>query len=145
MPTEIRPKPGFLWAMFHLRCPRCREGDIFVYANPYGKAGWKHILKIHDRCPICGQPFDLEPGFWFGTSYVSYGVTIVISAITFCIWWLVVGFSLSDNRILWWLFLNALLIIGLQPWLMRLSRWLVLSFFVHYNNNWDTDDVVRLR
>jgi len=98
---------------------------------------------MYNRCPVCHQPFDLEPGFWFGTSYVSYGVTIVISAITFFLWWFVVGISLNDDRIAYWLIFNSVLIIALQPLLMRLSRWIVLGFFVHYDEDWDKNAVVK--
>lgn len=100
---------------------------------------------MHECCPVCGQVFDLEPGFWFSTSYVSYGITILISIITFLIWWLVIGISLYDNRIYYWLIFNSVIIFGLQPFLMRLSRWLVLNFFVPYNENWETIKPVELR
>lgn len=145
MSGDIKPKPDFFWSMIHLKCPRCRRGDMFAYPNPYSKSGIGHILKIYDHCQVCGQPFDLEPGFWFSTSYVSYGITILISAVTFFTWWLTLGFALDDNRIFIWLAANGVLILALQPVLMRLSRWLVLSFFVRYNENWDSDEVVRLR
>lgn len=118
---------------------------MFIFSNPYGTFRISRILRMYNRCPVCHQPFDLEPGFWFGTSYVSYGVTIVISAITFFLWWFVVGISLNDDRIAYWLIFNSVLIIALQPLLMRLSRWIVLGFFVHYDEDWDKNEVVKLR
>lgn len=145
MPAEMKPKPDFLWSMTHLKCPRCRRGNMFVYPRVYSKSGIKNILKIYDHCPVCGQPFDLEPGFWFGTSYVSYAITVLISALTFIFWWLTIGFSLTDDRIAMWLLANSIVILLFQPLLMRLSRWLVLSFFVRYSENWDSEEVTRLR
>ena len=33
---------------------------------------------MHDNCPECGQKFDLEQGFWYGTGYVSYALAVAI-------------------------------------------------------------------
>ncbi len=91
---------------------------------------------MHDKCPVCGQPTDIEVGFYYGTSYVSYALTVAFSVATFIGWWVLIGFSIDDNRIFWWLGLNAFLLIALQPVFMRLSRTLWLSWFVKYDPQW---------
>ena len=85
----------------------------------------------------------METGFWYGTGYVSYALTVLLSAITFVLWWLLVGFSLDDSRLLYWLIFNGVLAIVLQPWLMRFSRVLYLYFFVKYNPHFDTEPPVK--
>ena len=85
------------------------------------------------RCTECGQLFELEVGFWYGTAYVSYALTVLFSGISFVLWLLTIGFSLSDQRFFWWLGINGFLLLVLQPWFMRLSRALYLYFFVYYN------------
>ena len=92
-----------------------------------------------DCCPVCKQKFEMEPGFWYGTGYVSYGLMILLSAITFVAWWILIGISVDDNRIFYWLILNAALIIISQPYMMRLSRVIYLNFFVHYNEKYETE------
>jgi hypothetical protein len=47
----------------------------------------------------------------------------------------IVGLSLHDNRFFWWIGWNAALLLVLQPYLMRLSRTVWLSFFVKYDKN----------
>lgn len=84
----------------------------------------------------------MEPGFWYGTGYVSYGLMVLMSAITFVAWWIIIGISTDDNRILYWLVFNAVLIVISQPWMMRFSRVIYLNFFVHYNKNYDTEEGV---
>jgi hypothetical protein len=79
----------------------------------------------------------MEPGFWYGTGYVSYALTIALSVSTFIAWWVIVGVSFDDNRVFWWLGINAFLLIALQPWLMRLSRTIYLYFFVHYDKHYE--------
>jgi len=85
------------------------------------------------HCPECGQLFELEVGFWYGTAYISYLVTVLFCVFSFIFWFLTIGFSLNDNRFFWWLGTNGVLLIILQPWFMRLSRAMYLYFFVHYN------------
>lgn len=91
---------------------------------------------MHERCPVCGQITDIEVGFYYGTSYVSYAITVVMSVVTFLAWWLILGFSIKDNSIFYWLAFNAVLLIALQPPLMRISRTLWLSWFVKFDPNW---------
>ena len=85
------------------------------------------------RCPVCGQPYELEPGFWYGTGYVSYALSVLYLIITFVMWWIFIGFSVSDNRFFWWMGLNIFLLVVLQPWLMRISRTIWVNFFVKYD------------
>jgi hypothetical protein len=139
---EEEPEPNLWWSIVTLRCPRCRRGHLFKYKNPYKKITVSHMVGMHHRCPVCRQTFNLEPGFWFGTIYVSYGLAVLISTISFFIWWLVVGMSTNDDRILYWLTFNSILIIVLEPWLMRLSRASYLYFFIKYNKNYETEDPV---
>ena len=92
---------------------------------------------MHDHCPECGQKYDLEPGFWYGTGYVSYALAVAISVASFVAWWVLVGISVSDNRVIWWLVANAVLLVVLQPWMMRLSRVIYMRFFVSYDPDYD--------
>jgi hypothetical protein len=99
---------------------------------------------MHDRCPVCNQKFDLEPGFWYGTGYVSYGLLVLFSAVTFIAWWLVIGISINDDRIIYWPIFNTVLIVILQPWIMRLSRVIYLYIFVHYTENYEKEETQTL-
>ncbi len=97
---------------------------------------------MNDKCPVCGQPLDMEPGFYYGTNMVSYTLAVLICFITFFLWWITIGFSLSDKRFFWWIGVNAFLLVLLQPPLMRLSRTVWLSFFVPYSANWEKGDII---
>jgi uncharacterized protein (DUF983 family) len=123
-------KRSYLATIFSNRCPRCREGKLFTTDNIYDL---KNITKMHDRCPVCGQQTEIEAGFYYGTGYVSYALTVAFSVATFVAWWVLIGFSLYDNSIFYWLGVNAVLLIVLQPLFMRWSRTLWLSWFVKYN------------
>ncbi|RYF90848.1 MAG: DUF983 domain-containing protein, partial [Chitinophagaceae bacterium] len=114
-------------------CPRCRKGDMFPTKNPWRL---KTTMKMNDRCSVCRQPFNIEVGFYYGSGYVSYAFSIVLCVISFVAWWLLIGFSLSDNRFFYWIACNAVFLILMQPYLMRVARTGWLAFFVPYDKNW---------
>lgn len=89
-------------------------------------------MKMHEHCPVCGQPMEIEPDFYYGTGYVSYALAVAVSTASFIAWLVIIGMSVNDNRFFWWIGFNAVLLIALQPYLMRLSRTVWLSFFVKY-------------
>jgi len=91
---------------------------------------------MHATCTVCGQPTEIEVGFYYGTGYVSYALTVALTVSTLVAWWVLIGFSTEDNRFFWWLGSNAVLLILLQPWLMRISRSLWISWFVSYDPEW---------
>ena len=115
------------------RCPRCREGKLFSSANPYDL---KTTMRMPAHCPVCGQAFELQTGFYFGTGYVSYFVSVLIFMLTFVAWYFTIGFSLSDNRLYWYLGSVSLLLLLLQPVLQRLCRSIWIACFVRYDRGW---------
>jgi hypothetical protein len=133
MAGKANNKPNYLWSLFSMRCPRCRRGPMFTNNNPWNL---KKVLSMHERCPECGQPFELEVGFWYGTGFVSYGLSIAFTVASFIAWYVLIGMSVKDNRFFWWMGVNIAMLILLQPWLMRLSRAIYLYFFVKYDDNY---------
>lgn len=131
--TESKPS---VFNLFKCKCPRCRKGDMFEDSNPWHL---KSTMKMNKRCPVCKQPLNIEVGFYYGSSYVSYALTIALSVATFIAWWLFIGFSLDDNRVFYWLAFNAVFLVLLQPYLMRVARTGWLAFFVRYDKNWRTN------
>ena len=134
------PKPGLVASVIKNKCPRCRRGDLYRNKGAFRING---LMTMNDQCPVCGQPFDMEPGFYYGTNMVSYVLAVVVSVVSFVLWILVIGISLQDNRFFWWIGFNAVLLILLQPPLMRLSRTVWLAFFVKYSADWEKGDVIK--
>lgn len=128
---DDKRNPGIL-NLLRCKCPRCRLGDMYVNKKAYSKG----FMKMPDTCPVCGQHFELEVGFYYGSGYVSYGVTVALSVATFIAWWVLIGISADDNRVFYWLVLNAIFILAMQPVLMRLSRTFWLAVFVKYDPHW---------
>ncbi|MFT3703063.1 MAG: DUF983 domain-containing protein [Agriterribacter sp.] len=133
-------KPTYLLSVLSNSCPRCRTGKLFVNKNPYNL---KSVLKMNKNCFVCGQPTEIEVGFYYGTAYVSYALTVAFCFTTFIAWWVLIGFSVKDGdyRLLYWGIMNAVLLIVLQPLFMRLSRSVWLSWFVKYEPDWKNNPV----
>lgn len=123
-----------------MHCPRCRRGKLF---KDYSSYNFKHTFDMHEECTVCKQKFDMEPGFWYGTGYVSYALAIAFSVATFIAWWVLIGISINDNRVFWWLGINSVLLVLLQPVLIRLSRTIYLYFFVSYDADYQTHEPTK--
>src|SRR5687768_18436716 len=95
---------GYLSSTLSCRCPRCREGKLFKYPV---SINWKKNMEMNKNCPVCGQATEIEVGFYYGTSYVSYALTVAISVATLVAWYVIIGLSTDDNRFFFWLGANA--------------------------------------
>lgn len=132
MPAATSKENTSIVHLLACKCPRCRKGDMFADKNPWRL---KSTMKMNKTCPVCAQPLDIEVGFYFGAAYVSYALTVAISAATFVSWWYAVGLN-SENSLLYWLIFNAVFMLSIQPYLMRVSRTGWLAFFVRYDPHW---------
>src|SRR5256885_11210937 len=127
MSTENQSSKGYLLSTLSCNCPRCRKGKLFKNSI---SISFKKNMEMNKYCPVCGQPTEIEVGFYYGTGYVSYVLTVGLSLVTFAVWYVTIGMSVDDNRFFYWLGFNAILLVLMQPYLMRLSRTIWLSFFV---------------
>lgn len=124
---------NYLIATFGCKCPRCRTGKLYKRGISFN---FKKTMEMNPRCPVCGQPTEVEVGFYYGTGYVSYALGIAISVASLIAWWTIIGLSLDDNRFFYWIAFNGLLLVVLMPWLMRLARSFWISWFVKYDQHW---------
>ena len=83
-----------------MKCPRCRKGPMFTNNNPWNL---KKVFSMYDRCPVCNQKYEMEVGFWYGTGYVSYALSVAFCVTSFVAWYVLIGMSTSDNRVFWFL------------------------------------------
>ena len=131
--SDKKENRGYLSSALTCHCPRCREGKLFKHPL---SLSFKKNLEMYKSCPVCGQMTEIEVGFYYGTSYVSYAMTVALSVATLVAWWVIIGLSTEDNRFFYWMGFNAAFLIILQPWLMRLSRSLWISWFVKFDPYW---------
>ncbi|WP_313804244.1 DUF983 domain-containing protein [Flavobacterium sp.] len=109
-------------------CPKCQEESMYLENNPY-KMG--SIFKMRETCSHCGTRYKIEPSFFYGAMYVSYGVGIAFGVAAFIISYLFIGANLKTSFIA----IIATLVV-FMPVIMRLSRNIWINFFIHYDENW---------
>ena len=109
--------------IFNFKCPACHEGDLFL-SGPYdlGKIG-----KMPPRCPVCGQDFKIEIGFYWGAMYVAYGLGVATSLLQFLIYFLLFNMGFTSSLVV-----MILVQIVISPWLYHLSRSIWIHMFVRF-------------
>lgn len=113
-----------IYSIFTGKCPVCHQGDMYITKNPYILS---QTLKMHDRCSHCNKKFMIEPSFFYGAMYVSYGVGIAFAVAAFVITHIFLGGGLITS----FLAISATLILFF-PIIMRLSRNIWINIFVDY-------------
>jgi hypothetical protein len=122
--------PSKFKSIIHYKCPRCRQGDL--YSQP-GIWPLKHLMDMPIHCPKCNQKYELETGFYFGTGYVSYALSVAFLIMWFAAYAIVLGITWQDNSIIIALCTGIAAIVVIQPWLMRISRSIYIHMFVKYD------------
>lgn len=126
--TIIMFKKGTkLYSILTGSCPKCHEESMFKNKNPYILS---EALSMNETCNNCGTKYKMEPSFFYGSMYVSYGVGIAFAVAAFIISYLV--FKASIHII--FISITATLIL-FMPVIMRLSRNIWINFFIHYDKN----------
>ena len=88
-------KNSYLFSTITNKCPRCREGKLFTSSNPYDLS---NITKMNDHCPVCGQQTEIEVGFYYGTGYVSYALTVAYFVSMFVAWKVLIASLLASIK-----------------------------------------------
>lgn len=105
-------------------CPRCQEESMYESKNIF------NILtatKMKEKCSNCGLRYMIEPAFFYGAMYVSYGVGIVFGAAAFIISKVLLENSLMTSFIT--IVATLLIFYGV---IMRISRNIWINIFVSY-------------
>ncbi|MFA6057129.1 MAG: DUF983 domain-containing protein [Taibaiella sp.] len=124
-------KPNIFSSILQMKCPNCRKGNMYINKSIFPL---KDMMNMPERCPVCGQKMEIEVGFYYGTGYVSYGLSVAIAVFNIVWYAVLVGFSWKDNSVWWYLGITVIMLILLQPLLMRLSRVIYLYMFVKYGS-----------
>lgn len=124
-------KGNKLYSILTGSCPRCHEESMYLDKNPYhmGK-----IFKMHERCSHCNLKYKIEPSFFYGAMYVSYGVGIAFAVAAFVIANLFLGANLIETFIA-----IIVTLVVFMPIIMRLSRNIWINMFVKYDSKAKTN------
>lgn len=119
-------KPSLLSGILGYRCPDCRTGKIFVQGGIFPL---KSMLHINKECPHCHQKLQGESNNGPG---INYALTTILLFLNILWYYPIFGLSYKDNSIFYFLGASTLVVILMQPILMRLSRVLYLYILLAF-------------
>lgn len=106
-------------------CPKCQNESMYSDKNPLHLT---KVLKMNENCSHCGLKYQIEPSFFYGAMYVSYGLNVAVGIAAFIISFMFFGASIEQSFIT-----IVITLIVLFPFVLRLSRNLYINMFVSYD------------
>jgi len=125
---NIMFKKGWkLYSILKGACPKCHENSMYTHKNPYILS---EIFSMHETCSNCNTKYKIEPSFFYGAMYVSYGVGIALAVATFMISFYVFNANIH------YIFISIVsTLILFMPIIIRLSRNIWINLFMKYDKN----------
>jgi len=109
-------------------CPKCHEESMYVVKNPYKL---NTLYKMNESCSHCNTQYKIEPSFFYGAMYVSYGLTVGFGVAIFVILNIILGLDVIPTFIG---IVSGILL--LMPVTARLARNIYINLFIHFDENW---------
>ena len=106
-------------------CPKCHQESMYINRNSYILSD---TLKMHERCSHCNTKYKIEPSFFYGSMYVSYGVGIAFAVAAFIISFV----FFNASRSMAFIAIVGTLVVFL-PVILRLSRNIWINMFLNYD------------
>ncbi len=123
-----------IYSIFKNKCPKCNEGNFFEDNNPLHL---KNVLKMNTYCSHCGFKYEIEPSFFYGAMYVSYGLTVGLSIVIF----IILNFiGLNLLHIFIAIFIALVLF---TPFTLRLARLIYSNMFVSYDPSYRNEERIE--
>jgi len=106
-------------------CPKCQNESMYSDKNPLHLT---KVLKMNENCSHCGLKYQIEPSFFFGAMYVSYGLNVAVGIAAFIVSFVFFGASIEQS------FLTIIItLVVFFPFVLRLSRNIYINMFVSYD------------
>jgi uncharacterized protein (DUF983 family) len=116
-----------LYSILTGSCPKCHHESMYINANPYN---FTQLFKMNERCSNCQTKYKIEPSFFYGSMYVSYGVGIAFAVAAFVISFIFIGTDLKTS------FIGIVVtLILFLPIIIRLSRNIWINLFMKYDES----------
>ncbi len=118
-------KGNKLYSILTGNCPKCHLESMYLESNPYIL---KNLFKMNVRCSKCNTKYKMEPSFFFGAMYVSYGLGVFLCLIIFGLAYLVLELNLIQTLVT-----ICVVIFVFIPLNIRLSRNIWINLFIKYD------------
>ena len=109
-------------------CPRCQNESMYLDKNPLHLS---KILQMNKKCSHCGLKYQIEPSFFYGAMYVSYGLNVALSIATFIVSYVIFKSSIKVSFIS--IFISNVV---LFPFVLRWARNIYINMFVSFDEKY---------
>lgn len=106
-------------------CPKCQNESMYLDKNPLHLGS---VLKMNEKCSHCGLKYQIEPSFFYGAMYVSYGLNVAVGIAAFIISNVIFH---SGLKVAFAAIIASLIV--LFPFVLRWSRNIYINMFVSYD------------
>lgn len=108
-------------------CPKCHNESMYKNSNPYAL---HEALDMNESCSHCNTKYKIEPSFFYGSMYVSYGVGIAFALAAFVTSYLILETNLKVAFVA-----IVITLIAFMPIIMRVSRNIWINLFMSYDKS----------
>jgi hypothetical protein len=127
---KLLSKGSKLYSILYNKCPKCHIGRFWASNNPFKNmfSSYEETCKTCDNCCLF---YELETGFWYGSMYVSYAISVAVMVL----FWTLITLFFPTINIFDEILIIVLAILLVSPVNYHLSRLIWINFFIKYIRN----------
>jgi uncharacterized protein (DUF983 family) len=127
---KLLSKGSKLYSILFNKCPKCHVGKFWASDNPF-KNMFFSTENSCKTCENCSLDYELEIGFWYGSMYVSYAISVAVMLL----FWSLTTFLFSTITTFNEILIIVIAIILVSPLNYHVSRLIWINFFIKYIRN----------
>jgi hypothetical protein len=127
---KLLSKGSKLYSILFNKCPKCHTSNFWASDNPF-KNMFFSTENSCKTCENCSLDYELETGFWYGSMYVSYAISVAVMLL----FWSLTTFLFSTITTFNEILIIVIAIILVSPLNYHVSRLIWINFFVKYIPN----------
>ena len=127
---KLLSKGSKLYSILFNKCPKCHTSNFWASDNPF-KNMFFSTENSCKTCENCSLDYELEIGFWYGSMYVSYAISVAVMLL----FWSLTTFLFSTITTFNEILIIVIAIILVSPLNYHVSRLIWINFFIKYIPN----------
>ena len=90
------------------------------------------LVLLKDECEVCGEKLKSEKNNGGG---INYALTMMLFFLNLLWYWPIFGLSYKDYSVFYYLGVSTVVVLLMQPYLMRLSRMIYLYLYIGFGHS----------
>jgi hypothetical protein len=124
---RLLAKGSKMYSILFNKCPKCHIGNFWTTNNPL-KNMLLNTKYTCQTCENCSLVYELEIGFWYGSMYVSYAISVAVMML----FWTLTSVFFPLINIFSEILIIVIAILLASPLNYHISRLVWINFFIKY-------------